>query len=236
MRQVRCYEMIEDRDSITTRKGTRVRISLRLGLAWLTFLASASVLLAQGPGRAVDVAAEEFRRIVKSRDTLPDAARARWLYAVFDTTTRGRWRTQPQDTVTDESGERAIYRRLRPDWDDGDLARWEKALKALHSIDSARLTARDALSYDIVRSELIKNIALARAPGQYMPLTNRRGLHLIIWFYGSEFLPAETVADYKIILALLNGVALEIDEMMQGMRHAQNEGIMPPKALMTNVA
>lgn len=183
------------------------RITLWLGLACLPALAPASTLLAQIPGRAVDVAAEHFRRIVASRDSLPDDVRARWFYAVVDTTTRGPWRSQPQDTVIDAAGERAIYRRARPDWNLGDLARWESALAALNSIDRSRLSPRDALGHDVLRIEVSRNIALARGPQLYMPLTNRLGLHLIIWFYGSEFLPSETVADYETILAHLNGVS-----------------------------
>lgn len=226
---------VEDRDSITTPKRMWLRLSLQLGLAWLTLFASASVLLGQGGGRARDAAAEEFRRIVKRRDSLPDDARLRWLFAAFDTAARSRGRGQPEDTVTDASGERAIYRRARPDWDQGDLARWESALTALNSIDTARLSARDALSHDIMRSEVTRKIALARTPPLYMPLTNHFGLHHIIWFYGSEFLPSETVADYEIILAHLNGVALEIDDMMRAMRRARANGVMPPEAIMTNV-
>lgn len=212
------------------------RVIARLTVASLALLASASGLLAQGPGVARDIAADEFRRITSSRDSLSDGARAQWFFAVFDTAARGPWRAQPQDTVTDASGERAIFRRARPDWENGDLARWESALAALASIDTTRLDDGDRLSWAVTRSEVSRNIALAGMPGPYLPLTNNMGLHHIIWFYGSEYLPSESVADYDIVLAHLNGVALEIDDMMRVMRQAQREGIMPPRALMSGVA
>lgn len=235
IKPARCALPIGNDGRSTPRKCTWVHVTLRLGLACLAALAPASVVLAQVPGTAADAAAVHFRRIAASRDRLPDSTRARWFYAVMDTTTRGPWRSQPQDTVIDATGERAIYRRARPDWNMGDLARWESALAALNSIDRSRLSPRDALGHDVLGSEVSRNIALARGPQLYMPLTNRMGLHLIIWFYGSEFLPSGTVADYETILAHLNGVSLEIDEMMREMRVAHSKGVMPPRVIMTGV-
>lgn len=208
---------------------------MRQLLAWLALVASGSVLSAQEPGRAVDVSAEDFRRIAESRDSLPDAARARWLYAVFDTATRSYRRDQPLDTVIDASGVRAIYRRLRRDWDQGDAARWESALEALQTIDKTRLNERDALSHDLMHSEATRKLGMARGPQLYLPLTNNRGPHHSVWFYGSEWLPSETLADYEVVLAHLNGIPLEIDGMIEGMRQAHAEGMMPPQVLVTNV-
>lgn len=50
-------------------------------------------------------------------------------------------------------------------------------------------------------------LELARAPRLYMPLSDRRGPQLVIWYYGSEFLPSATLEDYELILAHLNGCA-----------------------------
>ncbi|MGI9077142.1 MAG: DUF885 domain-containing protein [Gemmatimonadaceae bacterium] len=208
-------------------------MSVRIGVAWLTLLASASPLLSQASRVGIDVAAKKFRWIADSSHSLSHEARAHLLYAAFDIAARGPGRVEPEDTVIDAAGERAIYKRLRPDWS---VERWENALEALGSIDKSRLNARAALSHDIMRSEVTRELALARAPALPMPLTNNRGLHLIRWFYGSDFLPSRTVADYEIVLAHLNGVSLEIEEMLRVMRQAQASGVMPPRILMTDVA
>ncbi|MEX1129556.1 MAG: DUF885 family protein, partial [Vicinamibacterales bacterium] len=176
--------------------------------------------------------AKEFRRIAEDLGASTDEARAHRLFAAFESA-RGPQRNLPEDTVLDASGERAIYRRLRPDWA---LMRWENAVAAVESIDRARLNARDGLAYDVVKSDAMRELAMARTPRLYLPLSDRQGLHLVIWFYGSEFLASETVADYEVILAHLNGVALAVDEMTNGMQEAYAEGIVPPRAMMTGAA
>ncbi|MEX1113479.1 MAG: DUF885 family protein, partial [Patescibacteria group bacterium] len=206
---------------------------MQLAIALIALCTWTPGLSAQNVGVAVDAIAEEFRKIAASPDTTSATARAHWLFATFAETRVFPGRDQPQDTIIDSFGDRAIFRPLRPGWD---VDRWTSALEAIHSIDRDRLNARDALSYDIMLSDVSRALALARAPDLYMPLSERRGLHLIIWYYGSEFIPSKTVEDYELILAHLNGVALEIDEMMQGMRRAHAAGVMPPRLLMTKVA
>jgi len=107
-------------------------------------------------------------------------------------------------------------------------------LKALQSIDRAKLNQEDQLSYDIFNYRLRSGIEGRRFPDELMPLNQLEGIQECAANTLTEN-PTSTVKDYEDIISRLRGVPTVIDQTMVLMKAGLKAKVTPPKITLRDV-
>ena len=108
------------------------------------------------------------------------------------------------------------------------------ALKALDSVDRARLNPSDQLNYDLFRKNTEQAIEGGRFKGEYLPVTQLDGPQQetadIL-----DLSPHGTVKDYEDILARLNGLPRLLEQTVVLMNKGLESGVTPPRITLRDV-
>lgn len=128
------------------------------------------------------------------------------------------------DRWTDDSLE-AIARRERE-------LQWP--IKAIESIDRAKLGAADQLSYDLFKRNAKLAIEGTAFKGELMPINQMGGVQQDV-AQTLSIMPAAKVKDYEDILARLRGVPKLIDQAIALMDKGLEAGITPPRVTLRDV-
>src|SRR5438105_12347786 len=121
------------------------------------------------------------------------------------------------DRWTDQSLE-AIARRK---------AEQQFRLKAIESIDRAKLNSADQLNYDLFRKGVQDAIQGERFKQEYMPMTQLNGVHQDAAQL-FDIAPHVSVKDYEDIIARLKGIPALVDQNMALLQKGIESGITPP--------
>lgn len=110
----------------------------------------------------------------------------------------------------------------------------EEPLKTLHSIDRSQLSEVDQLNYDLFKKDLEFQVEEARFYDDYMPINQLQGVQQSVASVLNA-MPAQTVRQYKDIIARLNGVPLLIEQTIELMKKGLEIGVSPPKITLRDV-
>ncbi|MEE9187679.1 MAG: DUF885 domain-containing protein, partial [Bacteroidota bacterium] len=110
----------------------------------------------------------------------------------------------------------------------------EEPLKTLHSIDRSQLSEVDQLNYDLFKKDLEFHVEEARFYDDYMPINQLQGVQQSVASVLNA-MPAQTVRQYKDIIARLNGVPLLIEQTIELMEKGLEIGVSPPKITLRDV-
>jgi uncharacterized protein (DUF885 family) len=107
-------------------------------------------------------------------------------------------------------------------------------LKALLTIDRARLTPAEQLDFDLFRRRLEGQIEAFRFPDEQIVLTQYGGLQLEV----PQILataPTATLRDYEDLLARLGSLPTLVDQDLALLEHGLAAGVTPPRSLLWGV-
>jgi uncharacterized protein (DUF885 family) len=109
-----------------------------------------------------------------------------------------------------------------------------RTLKAVQSIDRARLAPAEQVDYELFRRRFEQQIEGYRFPGELMPIDQMGGIQqnaprLL------EISPAKTVKDYEDILARLRSLPTLIDQTLALLDKGLASGVTPPKVTLRDV-
>jgi uncharacterized protein (DUF885 family) len=107
-------------------------------------------------------------------------------------------------------------------------------LRALQSIDRARLNPSDQLNYDLFRRNKEQAVEGTRFKGQYMPVTQMTGPQQDV-AQTLDMSPHGTVKDYEDILARLDGVPALLEQTMILLKKGLETGLTPPRITLRDV-
>ncbi len=109
-----------------------------------------------------------------------------------------------------------------------------KMLEALLSVDRARLTPAEQVSYDLARRRLEQQIEGYRFPGEYLAINPMYGIQQSIPQI-LTIMPAGSVQDYEDILSRLRGLPTVIDQTIALLDKGLKEGITPPRVTLRDL-
>ncbi|MGH7630170.1 MAG: DUF885 domain-containing protein [Gemmatimonadales bacterium] len=189
-------------------------------------------MAAQTPAGPAGVFTRDYASIAAAKDREPDARRLRRLLEV-------RWRQLMTDSP--ETATFVGFPGQNARWTDLSLAAIERRkrqlrepLRALRSIDRARLAAAERLDYDLFRRALDRAIEGTRFPEEYLPVTQLSGAQQdLAQVIGVS--PAATAADYEDLLARLRGVPAVVDQQIALMRKGLKRGVTPPAVTLRDI-
>jgi len=152
------------------------------------------------------------------------------LHALFDRA----WEAQlKQDPTFATSVGRHEYNHLLPSLTAADLERDYRTAKAtlaeLQAIDRAKLTAADAVNFDMFRRQLEDAIANYELGDYQIPFTADSGFHTGFSRLPQE-VPLATVKDYENYIARLNAWPRYVREQIAAMRLGIRRGMTVPRA------
>jgi uncharacterized protein (DUF885 family) len=107
-------------------------------------------------------------------------------------------------------------------------------LKVIKSINRARLSAADQLSYDLFRKNYEQAVEGTRFPAEYFQITHLNGVQQDIARY-LELSPHATVKDYENLIARLNGVPVLVDQTVVLLTKGLAAGITPTRLPLRDV-
>ncbi len=107
-------------------------------------------------------------------------------------------------------------------------------LAVLQSIDRARLTAGDQLTYDLFRRNITDAALEGRFPGELMPVTQLGGAQQDVPSTIAQS-PANTVGAYEDIVARLRGVPALVDQTIALLERGLAAGVTPPRVTLRDV-
>jgi uncharacterized protein (DUF885 family) len=108
-------------------------------------------------------------------------------------------------------------------------------LKAIATIERAKLPAADQLNYDLFRRRAEDWRDGRRFPGELIPLTQLYGIHHGVPQMLSRKMPARTEADYDAILRRLRGTPRVVEQTIALMKEGLRRGITPTKVTLRDV-
>ena len=110
----------------------------------------------------------------------------------------------------------------------------EAPLRALHSIDRAKLSTADRLNYDLFEYDLQDQIRLSRFPSEYLPLNQLQG---VVTDVGRTLAnaPRKTEKDYADLLSRLGAIPALIAQTTDLLRQGLKQGITPPRITLRDV-
>ena len=131
-------------------------------------------------------------------------------------------------------------RRYNARWDDmseaayaAELSADRAALERLGRIDRATLPESEQLNYDLFQRDLEERIARADFHGEWMPLDQLSGVHLLSQL--TEFAPFETVADYENWLLRLQAYGRLVDQNIELMQRGIEQRRVRPQVVVKRV-
>jgi len=203
--------------------------------AWLGFAVLVALLWA--PGTALGTPSDSFRagveRVIAEAGKTPERARLRrlfdlhWDYLLheFPEVATEVGATGQNDRWTDVSAAAIVRRKA-----DLDLP-----VRALATIDRAKLAPADALDYDLFKRQAEAELEGRRFPWELMPLNQLWGIHHSVPQMLGDRTPARTAADYDAITSRLRGTAALVDQTIAAMKEGLRRGVTPPKITLRNV-
>jgi uncharacterized protein (DUF885 family) len=108
-------------------------------------------------------------------------------------------------------------------------------LKALATIDRAKLGPEDALDYDLFKRRAEARLEGRRFPWELMPLNQLGGIQQSIPQMLGDQMPTRTAADYDAIVSRLRGITVLVDQTIAAMKEGLRRGVTPPKITLRNV-
>jgi uncharacterized protein (DUF885 family) len=108
-------------------------------------------------------------------------------------------------------------------------------LKALATIDRAKLGSEDALDYDLFKRRAEARLEGRRFPWELMPLNQLGGIQQSIPQMLGDQMPTRTAADYDAIVSRLRGITVLVDQTIAAMKEGLRRGVTPPKITLRNV-
>ena len=110
-----------------------------------------------------------------------------------------------------------------------------KYLNRLQQLDRTKLSRPDQINYDLLHWRLQEDINAVDLNDFLLPITNRSGFH--IYFPDSrKRMPMETVKDFENYISRLRGFVQYVDDHVQLMRAAIEQGVTLPGVVMQNLA
>ncbi len=109
-----------------------------------------------------------------------------------------------------------------------------RALAILEGIDRAALSEDDRFNYDLFLASIRQDVDGQRFFNDEMPITQLSGVHQDVAQILS-LMPARSVADYRNILARLDGVEPLIDDTLVWLQRGLEVGATPPKVTLREV-
>ena len=106
-----------------------------------------------------------------------------------------------------------------------------KFLSRFEAVDTAGLSAADALSRRLMIRDLQERLDAMRFKSWEMPVNQREGVHLGLVDLVS-LTPFNTVADYDHYIARLHQIPRAFEQETANMRQGLRDGLMPPKYLL----
>ena len=107
-------------------------------------------------------------------------------------------------------------------------------VRAVRSIDRARLGADDRLNYALFRRDAEMAVDGDRFPSELLPVTQMDGVQQSVSDV-IDVMPATSVAQYEDIVARMNAVPALIDQTIALMRRGLERGITPPRITLRDV-
>ena len=108
-------------------------------------------------------------------------------------------------------------------------------LKALATINRAKLGPEDALDYDLFKRRAEARLEGRRFPWELMPLNQLGGIQQSIPQMLGDQMPTRTAADYDAIVSRLRGITVLVDQTIAAMKEGLRRGVTPPKITLRNV-
>jgi uncharacterized protein (DUF885 family) len=115
-----------------------------------------------------------------------------------------------------------------------DAAARRSFLARFEAIDTAGLSASDALSRRLMIRDLRESLDAMAFKSLEMPVNQREGIHLGLVDLVS-LTPFNTVADYDHYIARLGEIPRAFDQVTENMRQGMRDGLMPPRYLLDKV-
>ena len=115
-----------------------------------------------------------------------------------------------------------------------DAAARRSFLARFEAIDTAGLSASDALSRRLMIRDLRERLDAMAFKSWEMPVNQRDGVHLGLVDLVS-LTPFNTVADYDHYLARLHAMPRAFEQVTENMRQGMRDGLMPPRYLLDKV-
>jgi uncharacterized protein (DUF885 family) len=108
-------------------------------------------------------------------------------------------------------------------------------LKALATIDRAKLGPEDSLDYDLFKRRAEARLEGRRFPWELMPLSQLGGIQQSIPQMLGDQMPTRTAAAYDAIVSRLRGITVLVDQTIAAMKEGLRRGVTPPKITLRNV-
>jgi uncharacterized protein (DUF885 family) len=218
----------------------RPALAFTFALAFALVVAAPAAGRAQGSRQSAPAApsspaphdfAARYAALTENRARLGDAERLRRLLALD-------WERRMV-----ESPERATYvgypgQNAR--WTDVSAAAVQRRrrevglpLRAVRSIDRARLAEGDRLNYDLFLRDAEEDVAGARFHDEYMPITQLDGPQYLADVLA--LMPARGVRDYADMVARLDSIPRVVDQSIALMDSGLAAGITPPRVTLRDV-
>lgn len=106
-------------------------------------------------------------------------------------------------------------------------------LRAIRSIDRARLSERDRLNYDLFRRNAEEEVEGARFPEEYLPINQMGGPQYLADVIA--VMPTRTTRDYVDILARLDSIPTVVDQTIALLDSGLAKGVTPPRVTLRDV-
>jgi uncharacterized protein (DUF885 family) len=179
---------------------------------------------------SVDFAAR-YREVARLRGREPDGARLRRLLAAY-------WDQQNVEypefaTYTGYPGQNARWTDYSPAAVRRRRAGTADLHAALRTIDPARVPAAERLNHELFRRQVEQDLASLRFPVELLAVSQLGGPQYLADVVG--LMPARTAADYRDILARLDGVPAVVDQTVALLDSGLKVGVTQPRVVLRDV-
>ena len=137
------------------------------------------------------------------------------------------------ENLGDARYEAAFEIDISPDHRRRERELYERILSRLRTVDAARLTADERLTYDLLAWDASDRLAQLDFPYHLMPVTHMDAtpMRLAQWAGGEGSQPLKTTANYEHFLARLKRLPEWIDQAIANMREGMSKRIVLPRAI-----
>ncbi|HEX2222792.1 MAG TPA: DUF885 domain-containing protein [Thermoanaerobaculia bacterium] len=206
--------------------------ALRLGSAVLAMTGVLGGAVAQAAPRPAEDFRHQFEALLAGKGEIVEGER---LARLFDLLWRYELHESPDDAT--QNGFPGLNDRW-PDLSEQAIARRKallpRILETVRSIDGAGLSPREQIDRDLLEREIADRIAEARFPVEYLAIGPLDGIPQDVpQVFG--WMPAQTPADYRDILARLRALPRYVDQTIALLEKGLANGVTPPRVTLRDV-
>ena len=203
-----------------------------MSLRFVFCLGLTGILAGFGSFSAEPLRAKPGQSILESVGKTPEAERLKQLFGAY-------WKYSMEEAP--EVGTYVGYAGLNDRWSDLSLSAIQRRkedihlwLRALESIDRAKLGLGDRLNYDLFRKEILLEIEGQKFPAELMPINQMGGVQQDV-AQTISVMPLEKEKDYRDVLERIRTAPKLIEQNIALLRLGAAQRVTPPRTILRDV-